>query len=289
MKKKWLTAAVSLLLALLMLGGAALADGQSRIVYGKDLTDAQKDQVRKFFDVQENAVPTLTVTIDEEKAYLGKSVPAEKIGTRSLSSIYIEATAEGTGLKVETKNITWVSSDMYIAALTTAGINDANIKVTAPVKVSGTAALAGIYKAYEDITGEQLSTEAKQVAGDELALTGDLNDFLGSDEATKLMGELKAALEQIKGKSRDEVRALVVQTAKDNNVSLTDEQVDQITDLLIRMRDMNIDPATLLEQARKFQALAQKMGEFQKTASGVGGWIANTWASVTNWFKSIFG
>lgn len=287
--RKWITAAVSLLLCTAMLSGVALADGQSRIVYGNDLTDKQKQTVRDFFDVQENAVPTLTVTIDEEKAYLGKSVPADKIGSRSLSSIYIESAAEGSGLKVETKNITWVTSDMYIAALTTAGVKDANIKVAAPVKVSGTAALAGIYKAYEDITGKQLSQDAKSVAGDELALTGDLGQILGSDEATKLMGELKAALEQIKGKSRDEVRALVVQTAKDNNVSLTDAQVDQITDLLIRMSQMNIDPTALLEQARQFQALAQKVGQLQQTASGVGGWIANAWSTVTSWFKSIFG
>ena len=287
--KKIVFSAVSLLLCTLMLAVPALADGQSRIVYGADLTELQKKTVRDFFDVQENAVETLTVTIDEEKAYLGKSVPAEKIGTRSLSSIYIESTSEGSGLKVDTKNITWVTSDMYIAALTTAGVHDANIKVASPVKVSGTAALAGIYKAYEAITGEELSQDAKTIAGDELALTGDLAEMLGSDEATRLMGELKTALEHIKGKSRDEVRALVVQTAKDNNVELTDAQVDQITDLLIRMSQMNIDPTKLLEQARQFQALAEKVEKLQKDASGVGGWIANTWSAVKNWFASIFG
>ena len=289
MLKKLAKATVALMLCLAMLCGVALAGGQSRIVYGNDLTAAQKETVLKFFNVQENAVQTMTVTIDEEKAYLGKSVPADKIGTRSLSSIYIESATAGSGLTVITKNITWVTADMYIAALTTAGIMDANIKVASPVKVSGTAALAGIYKAYEDITGKQLSPEAKSIAGDELALTGDLAQFLGSEQAIKLVNQLKAALAEIKGKSPDEVRVMVLQAAKDNNVQLTDKQVDQIVDLLIRMSQLNIDPAQLLEQVKQFQALVDKMGKLQKQAEGFGGWIAKVWNGLIDWMRSIFG
>jgi uncharacterized protein YpuA (DUF1002 family) len=288
--KKIISVALALLLSVTMLSGLALADAdQSRLVFGKDLTDKQKQDLLKYFDVQESAVPTLTITIDEEKAYLGKLVSADKIGSRSLSSIYIQAKDVGSGLNVTTKNINWVTADMYTAALTTAGIKDADIKIASPVSVSGTAALAGIYKAYEDITGKPLDSDAKTIASDELALTGNLADFLGSAEATKLVNELKAALDQIKGKSADEVKAMVLQVAKENNVTLTDDQANQLTQLLMKLSQMNIDPATLLDQAKKFQALAEKVNTLQKTASGVGGWIANAWSSVTGWFSSLFG
>lgn len=288
--RKILSFALAFLMSFIAATGLALADGEgSRIVFGKDLTSEQQAELMEYFDVQEDAVVTLYVTIDEEKAILGNLVPAEKIGSHSYSSIYIQAQPEGSGLNVTTKNINWCTSEMYIAALTTAGIKDANIKIASPIKVSGTAALAGIYKAYEDITGEELNPEAKGIASEELVLTGELKDFLGSEEATRLVNELKAALEQIKGKSYDEVKAMVLQVAKENNVSLTDEQVDQLTRLLMKLAEMDIDPQALLEQARKFQELAEKVDKLQKQAAGVGGWIANAWSSVVNWFKSIFG
>lgn len=58
-------------------------------------------------------------------------------------------------MTVNTSHITYCTSQMYISALATAGITDAKITVTAPFDVSGTAALTGVYKAYEDITGHE--------------------------------------------------------------------------------------------------------------------------------------
>lgn len=44
---------------------------------------------------------------------------------------------------------------MYKNALTTAGITDADIIVAGPKPISGTAALVGIFEAYEAMTGKQ--------------------------------------------------------------------------------------------------------------------------------------
>ncbi len=282
---------ISLLAAamLLLTPMTALADGDSRIVFGKDLTSDQKAELLKEFDVSENAVETLTITIDEEKAYLADLVPADKIGSRSLSSIYIQSADEGSGIDVTTHNINWVTADMYTAALTTAGIKDANIKVASPVKVSGTAALAGIFKAYEDITGETLDDNKKEVAGQELVLTGDLGDVIGDDEATVLINELKKMLDQIKGMSDEEVREQVLATAKQLNVTLTDEQVDQIVALLRKLANSNIDPDTLLQQAKNLQNLVNTMNQVQEKTSGFAGSVARVWTSFTNWISSLFG
>ena len=51
---------------------------------------------------------------------------------------------------------------MYRNVLVTAGITDASVMISAPYPVSGTAALSGIYKAYEDVTGGQLDESAKR-------------------------------------------------------------------------------------------------------------------------------
>ncbi len=51
---------------------------------------------------------------------------------------------------------------MYANALVTAGVENAEVDITAPFNVSGTAALTGVMKAFEKATGKQISTEAKK-------------------------------------------------------------------------------------------------------------------------------
>jgi uncharacterized protein YpuA (DUF1002 family) len=289
--KKFVSVVLALALSVTMLCGLALADGNdtSRIVFGKDLTDKQKADLLVYFGVKEGDVKTLTVTHEEETAWLGALISADKLGTHSLSSIYIKSTAEGSGLNVETKNINWVTPEMYMAALTTAGIVDADIKIAAPIKVSGTAALAGVFKAYEDITGVVLSTDAKEVAAQELALTGQLGDALGSADATELVNKLKTMLDQIKGKSDDEIKAMILQAAKDYNVKLTDGQVTQLITLLKRLSQLNIDPALLQAELQQLKTISDKLDGLQSTTSGISGWFSSLWGNITSWLKGIFG
>jgi uncharacterized protein YpuA (DUF1002 family) len=287
--KKIVSAFLAILLGLTAFSGFALAEGESRVVFGQDLTDKQEKDMLKYFGVKADEVKTLYLTHDEETAWLGALLPAEKLGSKAISSIYIRETAEGSGLNIQTKNITWVTPEMYMAALTTAGIVDADIKVAAPMKVSGTAALAGVCKAYEDITGVTLSRDAKEVAAQELVVTGELADALGSNDAEVIVNELKTAIDQVKGKSDDEIRDLIRQTAKDHNVTLTDGQVEQLLKLVKRIASLNIDPDLLLRQTKQLQELAKQLSGVQKSAQGFGGWIANLWNSFTKWLESIFG
>lgn len=287
--KRFVSVILALILSVGMFAGAALADGKTRVVFGKDLTDKQQQDLLEYFELKDQDVVTLYVTIDEEKAWLGNLLPADKIGSRSLSSISIKSTAEGSGLNIQTKNINWITPEMYMAALMTAGIVDADIKIAAPIDVSGTAALCGVFKAYEDITGVTLSRDAKEIATQELILTGQLSDFLGSQDATVLINKLKTAMDAMKGKSDDELKEIIRQTAKDANISVNDAQVGQLLNLVKKLLTLNIDPDKLLEQAKQLQAVADKLKGVSQTADGIGGWFQSVWDGFTNWLKSIFG
>ena len=59
----------------------------------------------------------------------------------------ITYTKPGSGHIVRSKNINSITDAMYTNALITAGVKDAEIQITAPFKVSGTAALTGLMKA----------------------------------------------------------------------------------------------------------------------------------------------
>ena len=63
---------------------------------------------------------------------------------------------------------------MYKNALTTAGITDADIIVAGPKPISGTAALVGIFEAYEAMTGEAVQDNVVDAALNELVVTGEL-------------------------------------------------------------------------------------------------------------------
>lgn len=81
---------------------------------------------------------------------------------------------------------------MYENALTTAGVTDATVTVAGPFNITGTAALVGAMNAYEDMTGEDISSESKDAATNELVVTSELADQLNdSDKAEQFLALIK--------------------------------------------------------------------------------------------------
>ena len=186
---------------MLSVSSPAFAINQSRTVIGADLDPNQVAMVYTNFGLRRGDVIELTMTNAEERRYLEGFVDERVIGTRSISCVYVELLPPDSGMSVTTSNITWCTGDMYTNALATAGITDARILVTAPFAVSGTAALSGVYKAYEDMTGVKLDDTAKLVGTQELTVTGDLAQEIGSMDSTSIVSELKLMLNETKNMS----------------------------------------------------------------------------------------
>ena len=182
MKCKRIISIIMAALCLLTMSGAfAYKVGEARVAIGANLDSEQIAAVYSDFGIERGVIPEITVTNENERQYLEGLVDDKKIGHKAISCVYITILDDGSGLNVSTKNINWCTEQMYKNALTTAGITDADVKVTAPFEVSGTAALTGIYKAYEDITGNSLSSLAKMVGAEELIVTGQLAEYICSD------------------------------------------------------------------------------------------------------------
>jgi uncharacterized protein YpuA (DUF1002 family) len=277
------------LILLLAPTAAFAAPGDARVAVGNDLTAFQKGVVYDHFGIEEGAVPELSVTIDDERATLSGIVPAEKMGSRSISSVYIKELASGEGISVTTHNITWVTAEMYMAALDTAGVDDASVIVAAPTGVSGTAALTGIYKCYEDITGTALSDLAKAAANEELVRTGELADILGSEQALEFMAELKKALAESQNMSDEELRQIIRDTAVELDIELTDAQVEQLLGFTRKLAAMDLSPEELLNQAKRIQKSLEKLQQTQEKANDFFKAVANARNKVVDWFKGIFG
>ena len=176
---------------------------------------------------------------------------------------------------------------MYINALTTAGITDAKVMITAPFDVSGTAALTGIYKAYEDITGESLSEIAKAVGVEELITTGSLAEYIGSDEAAQLVNGLKEILDQTQTMTDEEVKAEIRNLCKAYNVSLTEGQIDQLLSLCRSLE--KLDVSTLKEKLVGIAKTVDNAGKISQTVSKIGESVKSFFASVGDFFARLFG
>ena len=156
-----------------------------------------------------------------------------------------------------------------------------------PVKVSGTAALAGIFKAYEATSGE-LSETAKDVAAKELVTTGELGDIIGQEQAAKLIALVKQKILELGYDKAENVRPVVIQVAKELNITLTDEQIDTITNLIVTIVNMDIDPAELAAQVEKInKGLKDLAATSQKAMSFVES-IRDFINNLVEWFASIY-
>ena len=262
--------------------------GDWRVVMGADLTPEQRAQVYAAFGLKGeiDASKILTVTNAEERFYFEGKLPIDKIGHRSISCIYIKALKPGKGLKVETHNINYCTPEMYVNVLTTIGITDAKIIVAAPKMVSGTAALTGIYKAYESLTGNLINEYAKWAGIDELLATEELAEMIGSEEATEIINELKLILDQTQHMDDEQVRQKIREIADEYGVELTETEVQQI--LILSRTLEGLDVEQIRERARGLLNAANGWQKFTDGVVNVVEKIGDFFTSVGQFFKELF-
>lgn len=283
--KKTLAAALCLALLLALAAPAAAETIQSRAVIGADLDAGQIASVYRSFGLRRGDVIELRLTNAEERRYLEHFVDSRLIGTRSISCVYVELLPAGSGMSVTTENVTWCSGQMYVSALTTAGVSNARIRVTAPFAVSGTAALAGIYKAYEDMTGSSLDDLAKQVGTQELTVTGELAQQIGSFDSASIVSELKLMLDKTVKLGDEELRGLIRSVAERYRVSLTDTQLGQLVELCRSLEKLN--PDQLKQRVEQVQGTLQRVSEVKEKAEGFAQTLKEIWDSVGGFFDTV--
>lgn len=254
------------------------------VTLGESLSSSQRDWVLERVEAPAGIEPIITTAADEDK-YLGDAVPQAQRGGGMYSSARIKLT-DGTGLDIKTENVTWVTEDMYANALVTAGVTDADIYITSPIRVTGTSALTGIMKAYDQTaeeTGIQLSEERKDLAQEELAVTSEIGKTVGQEDVAGLMNEIKAEIANKAPETNIEIRDIVIQVLNQNNVQLSDTQLTQLTTLFENMQQANLDWGAI---SNGLQGAGQDVQAFLETEE-VQGFFARLFDALSNFFKSL--
>ena len=266
--------------------------GKAVVVLGADLTDAQREEVLRLLGVDPSTLEEdpLVLTHEEEVALVGDYVPREQLGSRAISSVRVEPGEPGTGIRVETRHITWVRPEMYAEALATAGVKDATVYVAAPFDVSGTAALAGIYKAYEVSAGKPLDAERKDLGAHEVGVMVRIAQEIGSaDRASQFLSLLKQRLAEHPPSSREEILALIRQLEQDLGIQLSDPLREELATLVEKLRDAGIDwqaVTTQLQQVR--EQVNRFLGDDTPILKGffnqAWNWLLQVVDAIRSWF-----
>ena len=220
---------------------------------GADLSAEEEKKVLSRLGVDPADLEDYTIvriSNKDEHDYLDSYLSSSVIGSRALSSVLVEKAGKGEGISVSTQNISYCTEKMYINALTTAGITDADVKVAGPFRITGTAALVGAMKAYEEMTGEEISGEQSDAATNELVVTGALAEDLGdAEEAEDLVAEIKERVIKEDIQDSSDIQDIIDETCKERNITLTDDQKQQISDLMKKIDKLDINVEDLKKQA----------------------------------------
>ena len=291
-KRKIITLSAIMIAGLMTFQANVLADAVEEKPYlslGADLSTDQKSKVLELLDVDEKALDQYNIVIvtnaDEHK-YLDDYLDSSVIGTKALSSVLVEKRDKGEGIDVTTKNITYCTAGMYENALTTAGVTDATVTVAGPFNITGTAALVGAMNAYEDMTGEDISSESKDAATNELVVTSELADQLNdSDKAEQFLALIKEKVLSDDAKSESDIKDIIDECSKDLDITVTDNQKAQIAELMQKINKLDLNVNDLKEQASK---IYDKLSDMDIDTQGIFEKIKTALSSIFAALSGLF-
>lgn len=224
----------------------AMADAMKVVTLGADLSEDQKNTMLKYFKVDSSQAQIIYVTNQDERDHLSAYVPLEQIGTRTVSCAYVKPTTSG-GIKVRTANLNWVTCNMIASSLSTSGVTNCEVVAACPFEVSGTGALTGIQMAYETASGEKLDETKKELATEEMVVTGNLADSVGQNDATTVINQAKMQVIADNVQNADDIYNIVVNISNNNNVTLTDDEINTIVNLLQQISQQDYDYSEMQE------------------------------------------
>lgn len=269
-------------------------DDKPYLALGADLSDDQKNIVLSLMGIDPANLANYNVTYvtnAQEHQYLDSYVDSSKIGSKSWSSVVIVKRKKGNGLNISTNNITYCTVGMYKNALTTAGITDADIIVAGPKPISGTAALVGIFEAYEAMTGEAVQDNVVDAALNELVVTGELEasiQGLTDQEVEEFIAYIKSLIAEKGLTDEKSINEAIDEACDKYGVTLSDDERQKIVDLLLKITSLGIDLSGLVDYAASLYNSFKNGGSSSGIVASIGNFFGNIFSAIGEFFKNLF-
>ena len=269
-------------------------DDKPYLALGADLSDDQKNTVLSLMGIDPANLANYNVTYvtnAQEHQYLDSYVDSSKIGSKSWSSVVIVKRKKGNGLNISTNNITYCTVGMYKNALTTAGITDADIIVAGPKPISGTAALVGIFEAYEAMTGEAVQDNVVDAALNELVVTGELEasiQGLTDQEVEEFIAYIKSLIAEKGLTDEKSINEAIDEACDKYGITLSDDERQKIVDLLLKITSLGIDLSGLVDYAASLYNSFKNGGSSSGIIASIGNFFGNIFSAIGEFFKNLF-
>lgn len=257
---------ISCILALLLLTTAAFAvPGDSCVVLGEELTLGETDGIFTALGVERGTAMELALSRPDAETYFS-DVPEKAASV----GVFVRIRSGGEGLSLSLSNITGAETAIA-AALTAAGVTDAEIVAAAPEETGALAILPAVFKAYETLTCQPLDPEAKETAAAALR------------EADALSGELDTSkLEELLGAMTDFFDELAQLIAAEHGMTLNDAQTQQLADLFRKIQ--SIGGSNFAERVQDLPETVEKIRESGESALSTAGTV---WDSIRGFFQRV--
>ena len=101
--------------------------------------------------------------------------------------------------------------------------------------------------AYETASGQKLDETKKKLATEEMVVTGNLADSVGKNDATTVINQAKMQVIADNVQNADDIYNIVVNISNNNNVTLTDDEINTIVNLLQQISQQDYDYSEMQE------------------------------------------
>ena len=212
------------------------------------------------------------------------------------SKIAVETYLDEFERRNATDNISYCTSGMYTNALVTAGLEDAEVKVTGPFKISGASALVGAMKAYSVMTGKEISEDTMDAATNELVATANLAEAVGdSDKAEQLIAAAKEKVLSQRLTKREDIKKAIESSAKELGIEVPEDEVDKLVTMMQKVSKVDVNVDALKKQAGEIYNKLKDAGidlsnvDTKGLAQKIGDFFANIFEAIVRFFSGLFG
>ena len=168
---------------------------------------------------------------------------------------------------------------------------DADIIVAGPKPISGTAALVGIFEAYEAMTGEAVQDNVVDAALNELVVTGELEasiQGLTDQEVEEFIAYIKSLIAEKGLTDEKSINEAIDEACDKYGVTLSDDERQKIVDLLLKITSLGIDLSGLVDYAASLYNSFKNGGSSSGIMASIGNFFGNIFSAIGEFFKNLF-
>lgn len=253
---------------------------EGRVVsIGDGLDNESKSSMLSIIKATEDT-PEVVVSNKDEKDYLSGILPESRMSSKAVICASIASNGNGNGIIADTTNTEYITPEMLVNSLITAGIKDIDVSIAAPYSVSGNTCIIYVIKAYEKMTGSNVSERATSASAQELAVMSDLGQKIGMKKALQFVNGIKVEVINNPIQNRRTLNEIISSYESKFDLKIDENTKTSLMKLMDRISNLGLNEEDVLKQQKN---ISSYINDESKTAVD-----DNIFIRFLNWLLAAF-